>query len=80
MRILRLLIPHHHLVYHYQLNKRMVPEDWKDVGHVNDCIHVHPRMLVNNNSRLYLLLLEYSSIKQFRAKKKIQQPWVPSIV
>ena len=69
MRILRLLVPHHHqLDYHHQLNKGIVPEGSKDLGHVSEYIHVHPRMLVNNNILLYHLLQEYSRIRQLRAK------------
>ena len=56
MRILRVLIPHHHqLDHHHQLNKGIAPEDPSDLGHASEYIHVHIRMLVNNNSLLYLL-------------------------
>ena len=42
-------------------------------GHASEYIQVHPRMLVNNNSLLYLLQ-EFSRIRQLRVKMKIQQP------
>ena len=81
MRILRLSIPRHHqLDHHHQLNKGIAPEDPKDLDHVCEYIHVHLHKLVNNNSLLYLLLQEYSRIKQFRAKMNIQQPWVHRIM
>ena len=69
MRILRLLIPHHH-----QLNKGIAPEDRKDPDHVSEYIHVHPQEVVNSNSLLYLLLREYSRIRQLRVMIKIQEP------
>ena len=81
MRIFRLLIPHHHQLDHnHRLNKGIAPEDTKDLDHVGEKIHVHPRKLVNNNSLLYLLLREYSRIRQLRVKMKIQQPWVHRIM
>ena len=35
--------------------QRIAPEEPKDLDHVTENIHVHPHMLVNNNSLLYLL-------------------------
>ena len=53
-RILRLLIPHRHQPDHYhQLNKGIAPEGPKDLDHVTEFIHVHPHVLVHNNSLLY---------------------------
>ena len=63
MRILRSLIPHRHqLDHHHQLNKGIAPEDPKYLDQVSEYIHVHPRMLVNSNSLLYLLLQGYCRI------------------
>ena len=51
MRILRLMIPYHHQLDHYhQLNRGIAPEEPKDLDHVSEFFHVHPRMLANNNS------------------------------
>ena len=60
--------------------RRIAPEDTKDLDHVSEYIHVHPHMLVDNNSLLYLFLYEYSRIWQLRLKTKIQQPWIHRIV
>ena len=60
--------------------QRIAPEEPKDLDHVTENIHVHPHMLVNNNSLLYLLSGEYSRIRQLRVKMKIQQPWFHRIV
>ena len=66
-----IIIPHHHqLDYQHELNKGIAPEDSKDPGHVSDYIHVHPRMLVNNNSLLCFLLQEFTRM----------QPWVHRIM
>ena len=57
MKILRLLIPHHHqLGHHHQLNREVVPEDPQDLGHASEYIHVHSRMLVNNNKQQQLVV------------------------
>ena len=80
MRILRLLIPHHHQRDHnHQLNMGFAPEEPKDPDHVSEYIHGHPNMPVNSNSLLYLLLREYSSIRHLRVMMKIQQPWIHRI-
>ena len=76
MRTLRSLIPHQH-----QLNRRIAPEEPKDLDHVSEYINVHLHVPVNSNSLLYLLLLqEYSRIRELRVKMKIQQQWVRRIV
>ena len=76
MRILRLLIPYHHQLDHcHQLNRGISPEEPKDLDHVSEYTHVHPRMLANNNSLLYLFHREYSRIWFLRVKMKIRQPW-----
>ena len=41
---------------------------------MSEYIHVHSRMLDNNNNNLLYRLQEYSRIGQLRAKMKIQQP------
>ena len=71
MRILPLLIPHHQLNHHSQLNRGIAREGQKDSDHVSEDIHVHPHMLANNNNLLYLLQ-KYSRIRQLRPKMKIQ--------
>ena len=56
VRILQSLIPHHHQLDHYRhLNKGIAPEEPKDLDHVSESIHVHPRMLASNNNLLCLL-------------------------
>ena len=75
LRIFQLLIPHHH-----QLNKGIAPKDPRDLDHVSEFFHVHPHMLVDDNSLLYLLLREYSRIRQPIVKMKIQKLWIHRIV
>ena len=79
MRILRLLIPHHHqLDHHHQLNKGIAQEEPKDPDHVSEYIHVHSRMLDNNNNNLLYRFQEYSRVRQRRAK--IQHTWIQKIM
>ena len=76
MRILQLLMPHHHqLDHHHQLNREVGPEETKDPDHVSDYIHIHPRMLASSHNLLYFLP-EFSNPRQLRTKMKIQQPWI----
>ena len=75
MRILRLLIPHCH-----QLNKGIDPEDPKDLDHVCEYLHVHPRIPASSHNLLYLLP-EFSRPRlwQLRAKMMMQQLWIHKI-
>ena len=60
--------------------KGIVPEDPKDLDHVSVYVHVHFHLLVVNNSLLFLLLREYSRIRQPGVKMQIHQPWIHRIV
>ena len=56
MRILQLLIPHHHqLDHHHQLNREVAPEEMKDLDRVSEYLHIYPRMLASSHNLLYLL-------------------------
>ena len=70
MRILRLLIPHHHqLDHHYQLNREFAPEEMKDLYHVSEHLHIHLRMLASSHNLLYLLL-EFSRPRLWQSRRR----------
>ena len=57
MRILRLLIPHHHqLDHHHQLNREVAQEETRDLDLVSEHLHMCHHMRARSHNRLCLLL------------------------